>query len=185
MSTNFYEDSVNEDLDTDMPEDTEVDEAPDEVDGADEAPETESKATTSTRGGMSRAAIRRIASKAQEVSETDERIVEVTASILGTGTGLAEVTTAIMAAPRSVAAPVNDLTMVAQSDMMEAAINAAALGRDRLRAVWNLINALTGSSTAIPSANAKAALAVAKASFALDDVAKAEVEAVSELLRKN
>lgn len=138
------------------------------------------------RNGMNRAAIRRVASKAQEVSETDERIVGIAAHLLGSGTGLADLTTAIMSAPRSVTAPVNDLNAIAESDPMEAGVNAAAMGRDRIKAVWNLLAALGSGSTApMPTANAKAAIAVAKAVFALDDSAKSDLSAVSALLRKN
>lgn len=156
----------------------------DETDGVDEPDEHVERKTTPQRG-LSRAAVRRIANKAQEISDTEPRIVEVASAVLGTGTGLSEMTVAIMTASRTVTAPINDLIMVSEADPMEAAVYAGALGRDRLRAVWGLLGSLNDSDTNLPASTPKAAIAVAKAVFALDDIAKAELAAVAELLKKS
>lgn len=138
------------------------------------------------RRGLNRGAIRRIAAKAEEVTKTKERIVEIAASLLGCGTGLAEITTAIMAAPRTAQSPIADLKIVAEADAMEAATFAAGMGRDRVKAMWSLLAALgAGPNGNMPSALPKASIALAKSIFALDDIAKAEIEAVSTLLKKN
>lgn len=184
MSSNFFDETPDTVTDDDNVTD-DGDETP-EANDTPAGPSTKSApAQRATGGGLNRAAIRRVAAKAEEVATTDERIIAVAASVLGTGTGLAEVTTAIMAAPRSITAPVNDLNMIATSDQMEAAINATALGRDRIKGVWNLLGALSGSTTPMPAANTKAALAVTRVVFDLDDIAKAEVDAVAALLKKN
>lgn len=142
--------------------------------------------SSGSQRGLSRAQIRRIAAKAQEVAETEERVRSIAGSLVSSGTGIAELTTAIMAADRSVSQPIGDLTMIAESEPMEAGINAAALGRPRLKNVWALLAALdAGPKGNMPSADAKAALAVTKAIFALDEIAKAELASVVALLKKN
>ncbi|GAB2733812.1 hypothetical protein [Nocardioides pakistanensis] len=147
---------------------------------------TGTKQSAPAKRGLDRGAIRRIAVKAQEVTETEETITGLAAHLLGCGTGLADLTTAIMSAPRSATAPISDLTTIAEADPMEAGVIAAEMGRDRIKAVWNLLAALgAGSSGAMPSANVKAAIAVAKAVFALDEDKKADLESVRALLRKN
>lgn len=174
------------DLDTDLDGEDALDE---QASAPFVAPESDGAASPSGRGaasrGMSRAAIRRIATKAQEVTETDERVVALAASILGSGTGLGEITTAIMAAPRGATAAITDLDLIVTADPLEAGIIATAMGRDRLRAVWGLLNALADSESNLPAAAPKAALAVVKAALTLDEVAQAEIAAVSALLKKN
>jgi hypothetical protein len=168
-----------------------------EVDGIDDVvidenlDETDESSNGTTRAavnrsGINRAAIRRIAVKAEEIANTDPRTVEVAAAVLGTGTGLAEMTTAIMSADRSISDPFKDVALIAESSPMAAGINAAALPRKRLRAVYTLLCSLdAGSKSAMPADQIKAALSVAEAIFALDDITKAEIEAVATLLKKS
>lgn len=189
MSENPFVAPSEDDPDLYNDKDDEVlDEKDDDLDGLDlDAPAAApgTKTAPAASRGLNRGAIRRIAAKAQEITETDERIVAIAATLLGTGTGLADLTTAVMAAPRSVTAPIGDLNMIATSEPMEAGINAGALGRTRLKAVWNLVSTLTGTSAALPAADGKAALAVAKAVFAIEGSAMAQIDAVSALLKKN
>ena len=160
--------------------------ADDHGDDTDDDTADSGKKNGAAKRGLDRGAIRRIAAKAQEIDETPKRIVEITASLLGSGTGLADLTTAIMAAPRGAAAPINDLNTVAEAHPMEAAVIAAAMGRDRIKALWALLAALgAGPKGNIPAATPKAAIAVARSVFDLDEVAKGEIEAVATLLKKN
>lgn len=134
---------------------------------------------------LTRVQIRRIAVKAEEVADAEPRLREIAAELVGSGSGLADLTTAIMAAEKSVQ-PVADLTMIAESDPMEAGVNAGTLGRARLRAVWSLLRVLGAvGKTNLSTSDAKAAIAVAKGVFGLDDIAKAELDAAVALLKKN
>lgn len=154
---------------------------------SDDTDKNESTSKGSTSRGISRAQIRRIAAKAEDIIDADSRIVDIAAHLVGApSTGVADLTTAIMSASRSASQPISDLNAIAEADPMEAGILATALGRPRLKAVWALLAALNaGPKGNMPTADTKAALAAAKAVFALDDIAKAELETVAALLKKN
>lgn len=141
------------------------------------------------KGGrsMSRAQIRRVAAKAQEVAEADDVTRRAAANLVGSGPGISELTTAIMAADRGSAQAISDLTQIAEmDDPMEAGVHATALERPRLRAVWSLLAALgAGPVGNIPNADVKAALTVAKSAQNLDDEVTAQLESVVELMKKH
>ncbi|MGL5827729.1 MAG: hypothetical protein ACRCYU_23415 [Nocardioides sp.] len=128
-------------------------------------------------------AVRRIARKAQEVAEAPPEVVDIAARLLGCGTGIAELTTAIcMGGSTQVLA---DLERIAGSDPMEAAIIAVQLERSRLKAVWVLAASLSGrKAQALPGGDGKAGLAVAKTVIKLGEAARARLAAATTLVKK-
>lgn len=170
-----------------------IDEADlDEVDDADQDVEdiveaTDGSAKQASRPKqISRAATRRIASKAVEVSKADGAVVAVAAQLLGTSEDVVDVTVAINHADRSVSRPVADLSSIVEADPMEAGIIAATLERSRLRAVWNLLAALgVHNGSALNEADAKAALRVAKAVIDISSDQRALLDDAVALLRRS
>lgn len=157
-------------------------------DDQDDSESGESKgATTGPASGSNRALIRRVAAKAAEVAEADQQTLGVAVSLLGCGTGLADVTTAIMTAPRAVTAPFADLLSIAEASGAEQGIIAMTMGRPRLRAIWSLLDDLgiPGFHSSIPPSDAKAALAVAAGANTVGEETRRSIEAVKALLRKS
>lgn len=154
---------------------------------ADEGPVPPSPKATAKAppSGSNRALIRRVAGKAAEVNGTDEHTVTVAAHLVSSSTWLAELTTAIMTAPRSALSAVHDLHTIADSDQMEAGVTAAAMGRGRIKALWSLLSALEATSTSSPPASdAKAAIALVRAVFALTEDDRAVLSDAQQLLKK-
>lgn len=136
--------------------------------------------------GLTKSQVRRIAVKAAAVAEADQSVREVAATLLAVGTGIAELTTAIMTAPRTATQPINDLNLIASSDPMEAGVNATALGRPRLKNVWTLLAALgAGPAGNMPGSDAKAAISVARTALALSADLATHLGDVDDLLKKN
>lgn len=177
----------------DETETTSAREAADDGDADDGDDEGEGSGSTSggpkaTAARASRVQVRRVANKAQEVTEADAVTRSVAASLLGSSDGLADLTTAIMTAERGAAQPISDLHAIAEADPFEAAYVAGALGRDRMKAVWRLLAAFDcAPSVTMPASTPKAALELAKHVIkGLDFAAlSGDLTPVATLLRKN
>lgn len=203
MSANPYEGSYgyNQDpLDTlpDTAEDYDgapAEEAPadadEELDGEqDESTDAGSGRTrTAAKPASSKAAFRRVAAKALEVDAASGTTRSVAAVLTGSTEDAADLTAAIMTAPRSVTAPLSDLDEVIDAlatRPWEAGVIAASMDRSRLKAVWGLLHALEAVDTPAPPARAdKAGLGVVRAANDLGDEQKAELITAADLLKRS
>lgn len=157
-----------------------------EATGTPEAPETLEPAAKSTaRPAPSKAVVKRIVAKVAEVTDAPEETRRVAAALLGCSTDVSELSVAILTAPRAALGPVHDLTAIGESDPMEAGVVAATMGKDRIKAVWSLLVALDVAKGTPPASIAKAAIALAKTVFALDEIVKCELEAAIALVKKS
>lgn len=138
--------------------------------------------------GAGRALIRRVANKAQELSQAPEDRVETLAGLLGTTTDLSELTVAVMTAPTSALTAVRDLTSAHEAikeNPFAAGLTIAELGRPRIKAVWSLLGNLGVSlPKTMPASDAKAALTLAEKVNWLDPATLEELSQVVALSRK-
>lgn len=161
---------------------TQDDGTPDVEDVVDEAG---APAQRKARRGLDRATVRRVATKMHDLSQASaERREILTALLSAPSTEPIDLTVAVMTGARSAMTPVTDLLSVADSDPLAAGITAMSLERSRMRAVWQLAAQLQLVEGAIPSADTKAALALAGALQNVDDEHRAELDAVQALARK-
>lgn len=188
MTQHIYEDATGLDNDPDIdPEDAldgldEDAESPEET-GADQ--DSGDARQSAAARGVTRAQVRRIAVKAQEVAEADDETRALTAHLVGSGTGLADLVTAIMCAPRSTSGAVTDFRTIVESDMWDAGVKAHAMGRPRIRAVWALLVALGVELPEVPQTVQKAAPELAKAIFAHAESVTDSLEAALTLAKKS
>src|SRR6478735_7830613 len=121
------------------------------------------------RAGRERSFARRVAAKAMEIAAAPEPDRSTLAALLGCPADVVSLTAEVMGAPRGAATrAVTDLDEIAAADPMEAPIKVATLGRDRQRALWNLLATLGVAGSTPPLNEFKQALATAKAVFPVD-----------------
>ncbi|KQP63009.1 hypothetical protein [Nocardioides sp. Leaf285] len=152
------------------------------------ATDTEALGKSAQARPNNRALIRRVANKAQEILDTDTVVRSMTAGMLGVTDNVGDLTLAIMTADRTCAQPIDDLYRIAEADSFEAATVTGALGRERMKAVWALLDAFDAAPSAtVPASNPKAALALAKHVLTKIDMAelRTDLDRVLALLRKN
>ena len=132
-----------------------------------------------------RALVRRTAAKVLEVQSASPDLVAVAASIVGVNVeNTVDLTVAIITANARDLQVVGDLKTILDADSLEAGVTATALGRVRLRGVWNLLAGLSGIAGPMPSSDPKAAIAVVRALHAGDSVAiRGRVDRAVALLR--
>lgn len=134
-----------------------------------------------------RRTFRRVLAKAQEVAEATPQAREIAASLLGCSTETQDLTLTIMCAERPPAHTIRDLDRILEAHPVEVATIATALGRDRLRAVWSLLEALGHApANVFPAAPSKAGLALAKTTTTLDVVAvRNQLAGVTAMLKRS
>lgn len=161
------------------PEDDDVDEPEQTTDGP-------ARAGGRSRSTSNRALIRRVTNKAGELLDAPAERRATLARLLGSDTGVADLTYAVMTADRSAMAPVTDLTAIAEADQFAAGIVATAMGRTRMKAVWALLITLGADIPAsVPASDAKAAMALAPAVHKLPQSVRDELAEVVALARKS
>lgn len=154
-----------------------------------EEPDTIVKApskASARKSGLDRALIRRVANKSVELAQaqTDaEDEVALLASLLGSGTETAELTVAVMTAPRGATSVLGDVRDFATSEDAERAVLALTMGKSKMKSLWSVLDHLGVVSGAMPASDAKAALALSKVN--LDSNALTRIDRVSELAKKN
>lgn len=149
---------------------------------------SEGNGARGARSGISRAAIRRILTKGEQVRKADKATTEAAAAVLSTSTDTIDLTTAIMTADRATSRVFADYTKIAEADPFEAAVVAIDLGLPRLRAVHSLLAALGSTSAAtLPASEAKAGMALARQVHDLrsDTAVAHKIEKVITLLKKS
>lgn len=107
------------------------------------------------------------------------------AGVLGCTNDVAALATEVMCAARGATAVISDFEEVAASDPMEAGVIVASWDRPRSNALWNLRADLGAVKGNRPPQDAKAAIAIAKASLSLSDADKSLLSGVVGLARKN
>lgn len=138
---------------------------------------------------ISRAAIRRIAAKAEEVAETPDKVRALAAKVLGSTDTVTDLTTAIMLADRAAAAALTDLKkIVAETgeNEMTAMVTVIDMKKERVKAVWSLLEDLgvEKAKKSLPASDAKAGMQVVQTVKAVDPASLAPVDDVLVLLRK-
>lgn len=141
---------------------------------------------STTRRVSNRAAVRRVASKAAAVAESDDALRLTAAAVLGCDPDIASLTTAIMTASRIGAQPLHDLLVILDADVFESATLITSMGRDRIRAVATLLDGLGyRMAGATQASTPKAAIAMARHVTSLDaDALRRELQPLQALLRK-
>ncbi|MEH0110588.1 hypothetical protein V6N00_12830 [Tersicoccus sp. MR15.9] len=136
-----------------------------------------------------KASIRRIAGKAIEVERAAGPVRALAASLLGVADDPVELTAQILGSTRKPGTALEDLSEITAAiaeNKIEAAILIAAMERPAFRDVWSLLHTLGAlSSLTIPAAITKSALALLTAVEALDEDARANLAAASDLLKRS
>ncbi len=145
-------------------------------------------AQAKTDTGPSKAQVRKVAQATIDIAEASPTRREMVVSLLGLrrSADVVAIVVAIVAADAGVTAPIAALlSVIEQSDPMEATIAAVELAEDRElgKAVWSLLSSLDAVSGSLPPVAAKAGLALVKAASALEETKVAELTAVASLLR--
>ncbi|MCC3299453.1 hypothetical protein [Arthrobacter caoxuetaonis] len=160
-----------------------------DADTAETAENGAGRARTAAKPASPKASFRRVAAKALEVNEASATTRAVAAVLTGSTEDVADLTAAIMTAPRGAAAALADLDEVIDAlatRPWEAGVIAASMDRTRLKAVWGLLHALEAVDTPAPPARAdKAGLGVVRAANELGDEQKAELVTAAELLKRS
>lgn len=160
-----------------------------DADTADAAENGTGRARAAARPASPKASFRRVAVKALEVDAASATTRAVAAVLTGSTEDVADLTAAIMTAPRGAAAALADLDEVIEAlatRPWEAGVIAASMDRARLKAVWGLLHALEAVDTPAPPARAdKAGLGVVRAANELGDEQKAELVTAAELLKRS
>lgn len=165
-----------------------------EDDGTETGPDTDqdtvngSSSAKAKAARPSKSAYRRTAAKAVEVHTAGDSVRGLAAAVLGGSADTAELTAAIMTAPRGAGAALESIQEIAEvisEDPMEAALMAVELGRE-IKPAWALMHALEAvGSPAPPAADAKAARQLVKAIGALSDDQVLDLAAAAELIKRS
>lgn len=125
-------------------------------------------------GRTSRASVRRIAEKAEELVDTDGSTRQLVADLTGAGsTGIADLTTAIMEAKRTpVDAAVADLTIIQDGSIPEAVVHLVGMSKDELKSLHQLVSTFSDVDLPekIPAKSTDAALVL------VDPVRSAQID---------
>lgn len=138
-------------------------------------------------GRTSRASVRRIAEKAEELVDTDGATRQLVADLTGAAsTGIADLTTAIMEAKRTpVEAAVADLTIIQDGSIPEAVVHLVGMSKDELKSLHQLVSTFSDVDLPekIPAKSTDAALVLVEPvrSAQIDEAA---VERLVQLLAK-
>lgn len=138
-------------------------------------------------GRTSRASVRRIAEKAEELVDTDGATRQLVADLTGAAsTGIADLTTAIMEAKRTpVEAAVADLTIIQDGSIPEAVVHLVGMSKDELKSLHHLVSTFSDVDLPekIPAKSTDAALVLVEPvrSAQIDEAA---VERLVQLLAK-
>ena len=121
----------------------------------------------STSTSLTKTVTRRVVSKTLEVHSAAATIRDTASAILSAPNDTSEIVSAIFAT-KNLSSVFNDIDKIANSDPMEAAVVAASLGRERMKAVWKVLTVIgAANGSALHSSDAKAGLAIARAAVAI------------------
>ena len=134
---------------------------------------------------LSKNLVRRIVVKATELTDAPAVQRALLAHLLGTADSVPELTAAVFTAGRSFTTSTADLRSIGDADPMEAGVAALSLPKPRLKAVWALLVVLHQVKGTPPTADAKAALAVAKAVHAMPKESQSDLDTALALARRS
>jgi hypothetical protein len=132
-----------------------------------------------------RALILRAARKTLEIHQTDALTKDLLSTILNTTKSADDLAYAAIIGGTKSIQPAADALEILDADALEAGIHAAALGRSRLRAVWQIFKELDVVTGEVPASDAKAAIALVRAISEGDNTAlRAELDSAIALAKK-
>lgn len=141
--------------------------------------------SSAQRSRHDRALIRRAATKAEALRRAPKDQVRLLAAMVGVdAANTVDLTVAVLTADRSALNVGRGLIDLAGMDQMELAVTASSLERSDLRKLWAFASDAGADLGTVPAADAKAALAFARAVAALDKTILDKVAAAIELARK-
>lgn len=128
--------------------------------------------------------VRRVIDVYERVRTLPDDVRGIAAAIFSAGgDDWATLTEKILAADRDRTAAIADTLTLADADEMGRLVAAIEMGEDRLRGVWRVIGALSGSPSRLKAANiGKAALAVHRGVGGLDQHARDRLSALAALI---
>ena len=136
----------------------------------------------STSTSLTKTVTRRVVSKTLEVHSAAATIRETASAILSVPNDTSEIVSAIFAT-KNLSSVFDDIDKIANSDPMEAAVVAASLGRERMKAVWKVLTVIgAANGSALHSSDAKAGLAIARAAVAITAEQAVALADVNDLL---
>ncbi len=145
----------------------------------------DSRSGQRTSATLSKSLVRRIVVKATELTDAPAAQRALLAHLLGTADSVPELTAAVFTAGRSFTTSAVDLRSIGDADPMEAGVAALSLPKPRLKAVWALLVVLHQVKGTPPTADAKAALAVAKAVHAMPKESQSDLDTALALARRS
>lgn len=165
-----------------------------------EAPENSTEPQTPARGaarrsarpraaGLTRAAVKRVLAKSEQVASASPESRALAASLLSVSDDPAEITIAILTSARGAGSAITDVIELAEQakvDVTDALVEIASKPKDRFRAVHALLVQLSSEVPAtLPPSETKAAAVLAKAAAKIDVVDLASLSEVTDLLRRS
>lgn len=177
------QDEVEETEESDTDED-DTDDSHDESEGASAGAKSTRRAT---RSALTRANVRKVLAKADQVTAASPAARTIAASALSTSEDTADLTVAILTAGRGAGSAITDVVeLAAAEDIVDAIVEVASKPKERVRAIHTLLRELSPTVPAsLPPAETKAAAVLAKAAANLEDTDIAALTEVSDLLRRN
>lgn len=131
--------------------------------------------------------VRKTVRKTLDVQTSESSVLGIAAQLLGKDSDDIEgiVTAILTGTSRKHLQPISDLKDLKASDPIEVSANATALGRERLKTIWSLLEDLGKAKGNLPAGVVQAAVQTSKA--VVNDVTDDELltlESVTELLKK-
>lgn len=153
------------------------------------AKKSKSRATTgkpvkSSAESASRTLVRQVAAKTVELVEADAEHRKLAATMLGVNDDPVDMATAVYTSKRSGPSAVSDLFAAADAESFEAAVTVMSFGRQRIKALWQLLRSLGEVSGDLNSSDTKAAVAIARAAQDLNGDVRRTAEAAAELVKR-
>lgn len=151
--------------------------------------ESTGKISAKEKAKLNRAAYRKGASKAIELSGASETALTILAELTSTANDPAELAASILSAPRGLVQPLDDINELAADitdNPLAAGLTAVAWGSSRIKAVWGVLHAVGELETArVPAADVKAAMAILDPVGTLSDSLRAAIEEAIKLSARN
>jgi len=183
------DDGLGPESDLDEPDADDERDEPDPADGEPlvDEPADAGDATARAARRNNRTLVRRSATKLLELADAPAADRELLGSLFGVTdptADIVELTVAVLTADRSSLEPVRALTELSEMDGLEVGITASAMPRPEVRRLWGILRSLDLASGALPAADAKAALALARAVVKVDKATIERLESVLVLAKR-
>ena len=132
-----------------------------------------------------RALVRRVAAKYEELATASPEHLELLSTALGITNNTIDLTAAVISGSRSGIAPLTDVLALSEpADPYDLIVAAMSLGRNRIKCVWGILAQFGLVTGAAPSSDPKAGVAIAKAIGSIGADVIDEITAVVALAKK-